>query len=158
MTRYQAKLLRGILPGTRPRAFRGRRAGIFWEVKAVGPLRQEAFQSACQMRRLPKPLVTSLTRKLDIGPIMQDSCGASESLPTYPMVLEAVKRFDWTLGGPPAAVSRRHPERELLTVTGIGSRVDGLWGLYQSTCKDDFDGPNETLLWPRRGGGSLRAR
>lgn len=107
---------------------------------------------------LPKRLVTSLTRKLDIGPNMQDSCGASESLPTYPMVLEGVKRIPLDPSGPPAAVSRRHLERELLTVTGIGSRVDGLWGLYQNTCKDDFDGPNETLLWPRRGGGSLQGQ
>lgn len=53
-----------------------------------------------EMLWLPKRLVTSLTRKLDIGPIMQDSCGASESLPTYPMVLEGVKWFHWALRGP----------------------------------------------------------
>lgn len=41
---------------------------------------------------LPKRLVNSLTRKLDIGSTMQDSCGVSESLPTHPMMDEASRQ------------------------------------------------------------------
>ena len=99
---------------------------------------------------LPKRMVSSLTRKLDTGPTVawlwcfgKNPHGSDDGRGRELVQLDPSEL--------PAALSRRYLERELLTVTGIGSRVDGLWGLCQNTCKDDFDGPSETLLLAKTG-------
>lgn len=48
MPRFQAKPSGGILPETRPAGNSAPTRGNFLAGYAVGPLRQEAFQSACQ--------------------------------------------------------------------------------------------------------------
>lgn len=58
-----------------------------------------------RMPLLPKRLVTSLTSKLDIGTGMHDTCGASGSLHTDPVVLEGVKRLRWIREPPPPCCS-----------------------------------------------------